>query len=58
MGKLEYDSHSEWSPHNYNRKVGKVEGEIAVIQLNGGKNYYLLLVISSISTEIIAQLLE
>lgn len=58
MGKLEYDAHPEWAPHKQNGKVGMVEGEIPVIQLNRGKDYSLPLVICTISTEEIAQILE
>lgn len=39
MGKLEYDPQSEWSHHSQNRKVGKVGGEIPVIQSSRDKDY-------------------
>lgn len=38
-GKLEYDQRSEWSHHNRKREVGKVEGEVPVIQCSRGKDY-------------------
>lgn len=57
MGKLEHDARPEWSPRNQNRKVGMAEGDIPVTQLNGGQDYSLLLVISTVSTEEIAQIL-